>query len=171
MEKKVPLAEVDVDAGMKSKYGDLVMDAIDSALRILLMNHVMERKYTDVGKKYKDTTEDVGKWKHKATGLQTRLNEALEANKAAEASAKELQTKLTNVVGEKEAVEQERDSLRDKNGELEADVKRCTDALAEYFEDGFERARAQALHFNLGADLSGLDSLKIIVDGKLVDEE
>jgi hypothetical protein len=49
MEEKVPLA--DVDAGMKSKYCKLVMDAGESALRILLMNHVMERKHLDLEKK------------------------------------------------------------------------------------------------------------------------
>jgi len=42
MEEKVPLSAVDVDAGMKSKFGDLVMDACESALWILLMNQVME---------------------------------------------------------------------------------------------------------------------------------
>lgn len=49
------------------------MDAGESALRILLMNHVMDKKHIDLEKKYKDVAEDVEKWKHKATGLQSRL--------------------------------------------------------------------------------------------------
>lgn len=63
------MSEVDVDAGLKSKFSDLVMDAGESALRILLMNHVMERKFIDTEKKCKDATEDVNKWKHKADGV------------------------------------------------------------------------------------------------------
>jgi hypothetical protein len=73
MEERVPFTDVDVDAGMKSKYGVLVMDAGESALRILLMNHVMDKKHIDLEKKYKDVAEDVEKSKHKATGLQSRL--------------------------------------------------------------------------------------------------
>lgn len=44
-------------------------------------------------------------------------------------------------------------------------------ALALYFDNGFERARAQVLHFNPDANVSELDPFKILVDGKLVDEE
>jgi hypothetical protein len=32
MEEKVPLADVDIDSGVKSKFGELVMDAGMSAL-------------------------------------------------------------------------------------------------------------------------------------------
>jgi len=38
------IAKVDVDAGVKSKFGDLVMDAGISALRVLLLGQVMEKK-------------------------------------------------------------------------------------------------------------------------------
>jgi len=82
------LSEVDVDASMKSKFGDLVMDAGESALIILLMNHVMEKKIVDAEKKCKDATEDDNKWKHEDDGLKTRLNEALEAKDAAEKASK-----------------------------------------------------------------------------------
>lgn len=37
MEEKVPLAKVDVDAGVKAKFSDLVADAGISVLRVLLM--------------------------------------------------------------------------------------------------------------------------------------
>jgi hypothetical protein len=61
--------------------------------------------------------------------------------------------------------------LKERKVELEGEVEKCKGALAEYFEDGFERAREQALHFYPEAYLSSLDSFKIVVDGKLVDEE
>ena len=41
----MPLAEVDVDAGLKSKFGELVMDAGMSPPRVLLLGHVMEKKH------------------------------------------------------------------------------------------------------------------------------
>lgn len=72
---------------------------------------------------------------------------------------------------EKEAVELERDSFKEKTVQLEEEVKRCKGALAEYFDDDFERAREQAQHFYPDANLSGLDAFKVIKDGKLVDEE
>jgi len=135
------------------------------------MNHVMEKKFANMEKSCKDATEDATKWKRKANGLQTRLTEALESKKDVETSVKDLETKMMSANSEKEAVELERGSLKERNTELEAEVKKCKGALAEYFDNGFERARAQALHFYPEADLSGLDSFKIVVDGQLVDEE
>jgi len=156
---------------MKSKFGDLVMDVGESALRILLMNHVMERKFIDVEKKCKDATADVGKWKHKVDGLHARLNEPLEAKDKAEKAVMSLETKLESSSAEKEAVELERDSFREKCAQLEEDVEKCKGALAEYFDDGFERAYEQAQHFHPKADFSGLDAFEIIKDGELVDEQ
>jgi chromosome segregation ATPase len=89
----------------------------------------------------------------------------------AETSTKDLETKLASANSEKEAVELERDSLKEKKVELEEEVKKCKGALAEYYEDGFECVREQALYFYPEADLSVLDSFKIVIDGKLVDEE
>lgn len=69
MQDNVPLAEVDMEVGLKSKYSDLVNDAGVSVLRTLLMNHAMEAKHLKLERKYKDTAEDVEKWRHKAAGL------------------------------------------------------------------------------------------------------
>jgi len=56
-----------------------------------------------------------------------------------------------------------------------ADAKNAIDegrqTLAVYFDSGFKRATSQVLHFNPDAKVDELDSFKIIVDGKLVDEE
>jgi len=119
---------------------------------------VMEKKHMDLERKHKDAAEDVEKWKHMATGLQTRLNEVLEAKKVVETSVKELQTSLTSATYTKEAVELEWDSLKGKNVELEDEVKKCKGELVEYFDDGFEHARVQALHFYLEGDFIGFDS-------------
>jgi len=67
-----------------------------------------------VEKKCKDATYYVGKWKHKADGLQARLNEAHEAKDKAEKVAKDLETKLESSNAEKEVVELERDSFKEK---------------------------------------------------------
>lgn len=72
------LAEVDIDAGVTSKFGELVMDADMSALRVLLLGHMMEKKHGDLQVKYKNVSEDVDKWKNKVTGLEARLKEVLE---------------------------------------------------------------------------------------------
>jgi hypothetical protein len=102
MEEKVALEDVDVDAGLKIKYSELVMDAGESALRILLMNHVMERKHLHLEKKHKDAAEDAEKWQHQASGLQIRLSKALESKKVAEKASKNLETKLATSNCEKE---------------------------------------------------------------------
>lgn len=53
----------------------------------------------------------------------------------------------------------------------QSDLKQSKIALAKTFDDGFGRAKGQVLHFCPEVDLSGLDPYKILVDGKLVDEE
>jgi hypothetical protein len=101
----------------------------------------------------------------------SRLKEALEEKKTAE--------KATNdIKDEKKAMELERHSWKKKAVELEGDLAKAKSsvedgkgALALYFDNGFERARAQVLHFNPDANVSELDPFKILVDGKLVDEE
>ena len=57
----MPLAKVDVDAGVKAKFNDLVNDA----------------------------SEDAEKWKHKVTGMEERWKEALKEKKVAEEKAKD----------------------------------------------------------------------------------
>jgi hypothetical protein len=90
MKEKVPFAKVDVEAGVKAKCSDLVADAGTAALRVLLMTHCLEVKHDLVEKKYNDAAEDVEKWKHKSTGLDGRLKEALRDKKAAEDALKEM---------------------------------------------------------------------------------
>jgi hypothetical protein len=83
MKEHVSFVKVDVEAGVKAKCSDLVADAGTAALWILLMNHCLEMKHDSVEKKYKDAAEDVEKWKHKSTGLDRRLKEALKDKKTA----------------------------------------------------------------------------------------
>lgn len=99
------------------------------------------------------------------------MNGALKSKGKAEEIAKSSEEKLATLTTEKEAVELERDSLKERNVQLEEEVKECKGALAKYFDDGFERAREQAKWFYPEADFSGLDAFKIVEDGKLVDEE
>lgn len=84
MAEQVPLAAVDFDACVKAKFSELVTDAGVSALRILLMDHAIEKKHGVLEAKHKQAVEDVEKWKHKATRLKTRLKEALKDKKAVE---------------------------------------------------------------------------------------
>lgn len=103
--------------------------------------------------------------------LKTRLKEALKDKKAAEKEAGEFKEA-------KEAVESEKDALKEKVGELE---KKLADAhstveegrgeLAQYFDDGFNRTKEQVLHFNPDAKVEELDPFKILVNGELIDEE
>lgn len=171
MAEHVPLAKVDVDAGVKAKFSDLVADAGSAALRILLMGHAMELKHGAVEKQFKDAAEDVEKWKHKVVGFVGRLKDALKEKKAAE-------KELGDMKEAKEAAEKERDTQREEVDRLQKALEEANSAvedgrqaLAVYFEDGFKRATEQVLLFNPGAKVDELDSFKVIVDGKLVDEE
>lgn len=78
---------------------------------------------------------------------------------------------------EKAELQSEKVELESQNLQLKGDLEKSRAevedgkmALAGFFEDGFERAKMQVLHFYPDLDLSGLDSLKIIQDGELVDE-
>jgi hypothetical protein len=164
MSEKVPLAKVDVDAAVKAKFGDLVMDAGTAALRVLLMDHAMEVKYELLEKKHKDAVEDVEKWKHKSTGLEGRLADALKEKKAAEEALEEMKLAKENAERERD----EKDAAL-KKAELAVDEGRR--ALAVYFENGFKRATEQVLLFNPEAKMDELDPFKIIIDGKLEDDE
>jgi hypothetical protein len=164
MAEQVPLAKVDVDAAVKAKFGDLVADAGTAALRVLLMGHAMEVKHELVERKYKDASEDVEKWKHKAIGLKGRLSDALEEKKVAEKALEEMKKA-------KEAAEGERDEKDAALKKSELGVDEGRRALAVYFENGFKRAKEQVLLFNPEAKMEELDPFKIIVDGELVDDE
>jgi hypothetical protein len=164
MAEQVPFAKVDVEAAVKAKASDLVADAGTAALCVLLLNHALELKYGTLEKKNIDAAEDVEKWKHKATGLEGRLSEALRDKKAAEGALEEMKKA-------KEAAELERDEKDQalKKSELAVDEGRRS--LAIYFENGFKRATEQVLLFNPDAKVEELDPFKIIVDGKLEDDE
>jgi len=178
MAEQVPLAAVDVDAGVAAKFRDLVVDVGVSVLRVLLMGHAMEKKYVDLEGNHKDVVEDVEKWKHKATGLEVRLKEALKEKSAVEKEKKAAEEEMESLKEAKEAAETERDSLKTRVGELEGELAKATvaveegkGALALYFESGFKRATEHVLHFNPDAKVDELNSFKIVVNGELVDEE
>jgi septal ring factor EnvC (AmiA/AmiB activator) len=164
MREQVPFAKVDVEAGVKAKCSDLVADIGTAALRTMLLTHCLEVKQDLVEKKYKDATEDVEKWKHKSTGLDGRLKEALRDKKAAEDALEEMKKA-------KEAAEAARDETKSALEKSEAAVDEGRRALAIYFNDGFRRAKEQALFFNPEAKLEELDPFKVIIDGEFVDDE
>lgn len=108
----------------------------------------MVKKYNVLEAKCKDTCEYVDKWKHKATGLEGRLKEALKDKNTAEKAASDAKE-------ERKTVEVERYSWKDKAGTLEekfatttADLETTKIELALYFDNGFERAKIQIKHFN-----------------------
>jgi chromosome segregation ATPase len=160
----VPFAKVDVEAGVKAKCSDLVAASNTAALRIMLMNHCLEMKHDLAVKKYNDAAEDVEKWKHKCTGLDARLKEALKDKETAEATLEEMKQA-------KETAEGERDEVRSALEKSELAVDEGRRSLAEYFENGFRRAKEQVLLFNPEAKVDELDPFKVIVDGELVDDE
>jgi hypothetical protein len=121
-------------------------------------------KYGAVEKKHQDAAEDVEKWKHKAVGLEGRLTEALKDKKAVVKALEEM-TKA------KEAAELERDEKDAALKKAELAVDDGSRSLAIYFENGFKRATEQVLLLNPDAKMDELDPFKIIVDGKLVDDE
>lgn len=92
--------------------------------------------------------------------------DAEELKKKAEATVGDLEAKLKEK-DEKTVVEVERDVLRERKIELEDEVQKCKGALAEYFDDGFERAREQAQHFYPEGDFSlpfsGIKTYTIII--------
>jgi DNA repair exonuclease SbcCD ATPase subunit len=151
------LAKVDVDACVKANFSDLVTNAGVSALWVLLIGHAMEKKHVALQEKYKDASEDVEIWKHKATGLEGRLKDALADKKVAKKA-------VTDLKVEKEVVELERDSWKEKAAGLESDIVKAQAAMEEgkgdlslYFDNGFERARARM-------------SFILTPDGKFVNE-
>jgi hypothetical protein len=148
MKEQVPLARVDVEAGMKAKCSDLVADSNTAALRIMLMNHCLGTE----------------KWEHKCTGSDGRLKEALKEKATVEAALEEMKQA-------KEAAEGERDGVKSALEKSELAVDEGRRSLAVYFEDGFRRAKEQVLLFNPEAKVDELDPFKIIVDGELVDDE
>jgi septal ring factor EnvC (AmiA/AmiB activator) len=124
MAKQIPLAAVDVSAGVNAKFSDLVVDAGVSALRILLMGHAMEKQHVLLEAKHKEYDEDVEKWKHKVTGMDARLKDALKDKKATETEAGQLKEAM-------EALESENKALKTKVGELEKSLGDAQAAVEE----------------------------------------
>jgi chromosome segregation ATPase len=164
MKEQVPFTKVDVEAGVKAKCSDLVADIHTAALRTMLLSHCLETKYDLVEKKHNDAAEDVEKWKHKSSGLESRLKEALKDKTAAESALEEMKQA-------KEDAEAEKDAMKAALEKSELAVDEGRRALALYFEDDFMRAKEQVLLFNPEAKVEELDPFKIIVNGELVDDE
>lgn len=112
MAEHVPFAQGDVDARVKAKFKDLVADAGSAALRVLLMQHAMELKHEKVEKDLKDASEDVEKWKHKCTGFEARLKDALKEKKAAEKELGEMREAKEAANREKEDQKAEKEKLQ-----------------------------------------------------------
>jgi septal ring factor EnvC (AmiA/AmiB activator) len=164
MKEQVPFTKVDVEAGVKAKCSDLVADIHTAALRTMLLSHCLETKYDLVEKKHNDAAEDVEKWKHKSSGFESRLKEALKDKAAAESALEEMKQA-------KEDAEAEKDATKAALEKSELAVDEGRRALALYFENGFMRAKEQVLLFNPEAKVEELDPFKIIVDGELVNDE
>jgi hypothetical protein len=71
----------------------------------------------------------------------------------------------------KEAAEKERDDNKAALDQSNLAVDEGRRALAVYFENGFRRAKEQVLLFNPEAKVDELDPFKVVVEGKLVDDE
>ncbi|AES70118.2 hypothetical protein MTR_3g048220 [Medicago truncatula] len=170
MEDNVPFSAVDKDAAFHGKFDELVQDAGTSALRTLLYIRSMEKKHEVLEKEYQDSVKDVEKFKHKAIAFEERV-EGLLKEKAV------LEKAVTDAEKEKSDWQVEKGELDAQNTKLKDDLKKSKDevengkmALAGFFEDGFQRAKSQVAHFYPELDLSGLDSLKFVQDGELVEE-
>ncbi|AES76998.2 hypothetical protein MTR_6g090350 [Medicago truncatula] len=170
MEEHVPFSAVDKDAAFHGKFDELVQDAGTSALRTLCYIQSMEKKYEALEKEYQDSVKDVEKFKHKATTFEERV-EGLLKDKAV------LEKTLADTEKEKTAWEEGKKTLEAQNAKLQSDLVKSKDevetgkmALVSFFEDGFERAKSQTLHFYPDLNLSGLNSLMIVQDGELVEE-
>lgn len=170
MEEHVPFSAVDKDAAFHGKFDELVQDVGTSALRTLCYIQSMEKKYEALEKEYQNSVKDVEKFKHKATTFEERV-EGLLKDKAV------LEKNIADAEKEKTVWEEEKKNLETQNAKLQGDLVKSQDevengkmALVSYFEDGFERAKSQTLHFYPDLDLSGLNSLMIVQDGELVEE-
>jgi septal ring factor EnvC (AmiA/AmiB activator) len=115
-------------------------------------------------KKCQDAAEDVEKWKHKSTGLDGRLKDALKEKKAVEKALEEMKQA-------KEAAEKERDENKVALEKSNLAVEEGRRVLAVYFENGFKHATEQVLLFNPEEKMEGLNPFKVIVGDKLVDDE
>jgi septal ring factor EnvC (AmiA/AmiB activator) len=164
MKEQVPFTKIDIEAGVKAKCNDLVVDMNTATLRTMMLSHCLEVKHDLVEKKYNDAAEDVEKWKHKSSGLKSRLREALKDKAAAESALEEM-------TQAKDAAETEKGEMKTALEKSELAVDEGRRSLAIYFENGFRRAKEQVLLFNPEAKVDELDPFKVIVDGELVDDE
>jgi len=175
MEGHVPFAAVDEDANFHSKFSDLAQDASTGALRSLVYIHSMERKYDArkydaLEKQLQESMKDVEKYKHKVATFEERVEGLLQDKTKAEKAVSDMEK-------EKSSWESYKGDFEKKIGELEGDlaqakeeVENCKMAMVSQFEGCFERAKSQVAFPFPDLDLSALDSLKIIQDGKLIDE-
>ncbi|XP_068476095.1 uncharacterized protein [Phaseolus vulgaris] len=79
-----------------------------------------------------------------------------------------LQVEVSRLRVEKEALEKQVTSGDATIEELEKDKKTLIQDMAGTFEEGFQKALAQAVCMNPGIDISNCDSTHHIVDGKVV---
>lgn len=170
VEDHVPFSAVDKDAAFHGKFDELAQDAGTNILRTMLYVQSMERKYEVLEKEFQDSAKDVEKYKHKAATFEERVSRLLKDKEVAEKSIASLEQEKEGWQGEKSELEGQVANLKEDLSKSQGEVDEGKMALASFFEDGFERAKAQVLHFYPDLDFSGLDSLKIVQDGELVDE-
>ncbi|RHN74118.1 hypothetical protein MtrunA17_Chr2g0306601 [Medicago truncatula] len=170
MENHIPFSAVDKDATFHGKFDELVQDAGTSALRTLLYIQSMEKKYEALEKEFQDSVKDVEKFKHKVTAFEERVEGLLKDKAALEKVVADAEKLKIDWQAKKSDLETQNRKLKDGLNKSQAEVEDEKMALAGFFEDGFQRAKSQALHFYPDLDLSSLNSLKIVQDGELVDE-
>jgi chromosome segregation ATPase len=147
--------KVDVEAGVKAKCSDLVADINTATLRTMLLSHCLEVKHDLVEKRHNDAAEDVEKWKHKSSGLESRLKEALKDKAATESALEEMKQA-------KEAAETEKGEMKVALEKSELAVDEGRRSLAVHFENGFRHAKEQVLFFNPEAKVEELDPFKVM---------
>ncbi|RHN45100.1 hypothetical protein MtrunA17_Chr7g0226631 [Medicago truncatula] len=170
MENHIPFSAVDKDAAFHGKFDELVLDAGTSALRTLLYIQSMEKKHEALEKEYQDSVKDVEKFKHKASAFEERVEGLLKDKAALEKAVADAEKEKTDWQVEKSNLETQNAKLKDDLNKSQAEVEDGKMALAGFFEDGFQRAKSQVAHFYPNLDLSGLDSLKFVQDGELIEE-
>lgn len=110
------------------------------------------------------------KYKHQAAAIEERVEGLLLDKTKAEKAVSDLEKEKTSRTKDKGNFEK-------KIGELEGDLVKAKDeaengkiVLVSQSDGGFERVKSQVAFLFPELDLSALDSLKIVQDGKLIDE-
>jgi len=170
MEENVPFAVVDEDASFHAKFSELAQDAGTGALRSLVYMHAMERKYDVLEKQPQEAMKDMEKHKHQAAAFEERVEGLLLDKSKAEEALSGLELENTGWLFEKGVFEEKVGDLEKQLTGAKDEVEGCKMAMVSQFEEGFERAKMQVAFLYPELDLSALDSLKIVQDGKLIDE-